>query len=76
MQKENRDQSTVVFYLKVQIYKNKQVSIAEVKVVGFLTEHNLPFATADHLGPLFKSIFGDSKLASLIIVVKPKHLVF
>ena len=26
----------------------KQASIAEVKVVGFLAEHNLPFATADH----------------------------
>ena len=35
----------------------KQASIAEVNVVGFLAEHNLPFATADHLGPLFKSIF-------------------
>ena len=41
----------------------KQASIAEVKVVGFLAGHNLPFATADHLGPLFKSTFPDSKLA-------------
>ena len=39
----------------------KQTSIAEV--VGFLAEHNLPFATADHLGPLFKAIFPDSKIA-------------
>ena len=41
----------------------QQISIAEVKVTGFLAEHNLPFATADHLGPLFKSIFPDSKIA-------------
>ena len=41
----------------------QQISIAEVKVAGFLAEHNLPFATADHLGPLFKSIFPDSKIA-------------
>ncbi len=32
-------------------------------MTGFLAEHNLPFATADHLGPLFKSIFPDSKIA-------------
>ena len=41
----------------------KQASIAEVKVVGFLTKHNLPFATVNHLGPSFKSIFPDSKIA-------------
>ena len=41
----------------------KQASIAGVKVVGFLAEHNLPFATANHLGPLFKSILPDSKIA-------------
>ena len=29
---------------------NQQVNLAEVKVAGFLAEHNLPFATADHLG--------------------------
>lgn len=42
---------------------SKQISLAEVKVAGFLAEHNLPFATADHLGPLFKSVFPDSKIA-------------
>ena len=41
----------------------KQVNIAEVKVDGFLAEHNSPFATADLLGRLFKSIFPDSKIA-------------
>ena len=40
----------------------KQACIAEVKVVGFLAEHNLTFATADHLGPLFRSMFPDSKI--------------
>ena len=28
-----------------------------------LVQHNLPLATADHLGPLFKSIFPNSKIA-------------
>ena len=50
----------------------KQASIAEVKVVGFLAEHNLPFATADHLGPLFKSIFPDSKIAKAYSCGKTK----
>ena len=29
----------------------------------FLVQHNLPLATADYLGPLFKSIFPDSQIA-------------
>ena len=34
-------------------------------VTNFLVQHNLPLATADHMGPLFKAIFLDSKIASL-----------
>ena len=33
---------------------------AETMVTNFLIQHNLPLATADHLGPLFKNIFSDS----------------
>ena len=36
---------------------------AEVKFTGFLLEHNLPIAVSDHAGPLFKSMFPDSKIA-------------
>ena len=50
----------------------KQASIAGVKVVGFLAEHNLPFATANHLGPLFKSILPDSKIAKAYSCGKTK----
>ena len=32
-------------------------------MVGFLAEHNLPLAVADHIGPLVKDIFPDSKIA-------------
>ena len=31
---------------------------------NFLIQHNLPIATADHLGLLFKQVFPDSKIAS------------
>lgn len=37
---------------------------AEVMITDFLVQHNLPIATADHLGPLFKEIFPDSKIAA------------
>ena len=37
---------------------------AEVKFAAFLLEHNLPIASADHAGPLFRSMFPDSKIAS------------
>jgi hypothetical protein len=42
---------------------NKDVIKAEVMVTNFLVQHNLPLSTADHLGPLFKEIFPDSKIA-------------
>ena len=51
---------------------DKQASIAEVKVVGFSAEHNLVFAIVDHLGPLFKSIFADSKIAKAYSCGKTK----
>ena len=42
---------------------DKPVSAAKVTVTGFLAKHNPPFATADHLAPLFRNIFPDSKIA-------------
>ncbi|XP_056617733.1 uncharacterized protein LOC130432412 isoform X2 [Triplophysa dalaica] len=36
---------------------------AEVKVTAGLVVHNVPLAFADHLGPLLKECFGDSKTA-------------
>ena len=35
-------------------------------------QHNLDFATADHLRPLFKSIFPDSKIAEAYSCGKTK----
>ncbi len=42
---------------------NTSVIRAETMVTNFLIQHNLPLATADHLGPLFKNIFPDSNIA-------------
>ncbi|XP_078535996.1 uncharacterized protein LOC144822404 [Lissotriton helveticus] len=36
---------------------------AEIKFTGFLAEHNVPSAAADHLGHLIRTCFPDSKIA-------------
>ena len=41
-------------------FQNK-VNKSEVMVSNCIMQRNLPLATADHLRPLFKSIFTDSK---------------
>ena len=38
---------------------------AEVLCADFLVEHNLPLAVADHMGPLFKKMFPDSKISGM-----------
>lgn len=36
---------------------------AETLFTNFITEHNLPVAVADHVGPLFRKMFPDSQIA-------------
>ena len=43
--------------------KKDSVTRAEVIMTNFLVQHNLPLATSDHLGPLFRSAFPDSNIA-------------
>ena len=43
-------------------------------MIGFLVEDNLPFATTDHLGLLFKNTFPDSKIAKAYSCGKTKDL--
>ena len=42
-------------FLKPSNPLESQVRRAEVKVTGFIAEHNIPLAVADHLGPLLKT---------------------
>ncbi|PIK34419.1 hypothetical protein BSL78_28755 [Apostichopus japonicus] len=51
---------------------DKNVLKAEVLVTNFLVQHNLPLATADHLGQLFKGAFLDSKLVKSYACAKTK----
>ena len=50
-----------------------QVRRAEVKVTSFIAKHNIPLVVADHLGPLFKDIFHDSKVAKNYACGKTKN---
>ena len=40
-----------------------QVIRAEVKMTTVLAHHNIPIAFSDHLNPLLKDVFPDSKIA-------------
>ena len=51
------------FYSKKDSDSEKLARLAEVKFSGFIAEHNLPFAGADHLAKLTKVSFPDSKVA-------------
>ena len=52
------------------IQLDQQVINAEVMMTNFLVQHNLPLATSDHLGSLFKQVFSDSKIARNQVVPK------
>ena len=60
-----KKQKSLRFASNEETTHSKKVTNAKVKVTNFLMQDNLPIATADHLGPLFKQIFPDSSIASL-----------
>ena len=46
-----------------RLFISCKVSRAEVKVVNFIVEHNVPIAVTHHLSPLVREIFTDSEIA-------------
>jgi len=42
---------------------DQAIKRAEIKICGFLAEHNIPFNTMDHLTDVLKKAFPDSKIA-------------
>lgn len=50
----------------------KLITKAEVKLAGFIAEHNIPFLASDHLSDLLKNIFTDSKIAKNIKIKRTK----
>ena len=57
-EKQATSQASVSPSFKSQDPKDS-VTRAEVIMTIFLVQHNLPLATSDHLGPLFRSAFPD-----------------
>ena len=66
-----KKQSKLNYPTSDENHKTKVLN-AKVMVTNFLVQHNLPLATADHHGPLFKSIFTDSKIASSYLCAETK----
>lgn len=52
--------------------KNNEVKMAEIKIAAFFAEHNLAFHLIDHLTPLLKEIFPDSKICSKLELHRTK----
>ena len=52
--------------------KQSAVTRAEVLTTNFLIQHNLPLATSDHHGPLFRAMFPDSEIAKQYGCVRTK----
>lgn len=51
---------------------DEQVKIAEILLSGFLAKHNIAFLVIDHLEPLLKRIFPDSKICQQIKIKRTK----
>ena len=56
-------------------YYNAQIH-AEVLHYNFIAQLNISFLTADHLAPLHKQMFSDSKIAKIFVAVEQKQQVF
>jgi hypothetical protein len=50
----------------------EKVTNAELLFTNFLIEHNVPLASADHSGQLFKAMFPDSAIASKYACARSK----
>lgn len=51
---------------------SKKVKAAELKLAAFFAEHNVALSILDHLVPLLKNIFDDSKIANELTLGRTK----
>lgn len=61
--------------MMTQFLKKKDkpsVEEAEIKLMSFIVEHNLPFRSTDHLTDLLTQVFPDSKIAQEISLKRTK----
>ncbi|KAK2715917.1 hypothetical protein QYM36_010478 [Artemia franciscana] len=57
---------------KKSVMLQKSVENAELKLSGFIAEHNLPFRVMEHLPGLLKNVFPDSVIAGKITCGRDK----
>jgi hypothetical protein len=62
----------VTSYLQQNSSADMNIINAEVLFTEFLVEHGLPLAVTDHVGPLFKRMFPDSKIAEKYACARTK----
>lgn len=61
----SKQKSMTTFTIKTPTFvkkTNKAVQEAEIKLAGYIAEHNIPFLASDHLTDLLKEIFPDSSM--------------
>ena len=63
MEKLRQTPNPIFAFLRSMNPSNNLTRRAEIKFPGFLAEHNLPNAVADHLSSLTRHCFPDSKIA-------------
>ena len=64
--KSSKNQATLGMFCtrnRAQTSPEKKVVNAEVKIINFLVQQNLPLTMADHLTSLFKEVFPDRNIA-------------
>lgn len=60
------------YVLRVTMFPILRTRRAEIKVAVAMVSHNIPLAFADHLSPLFKECFLDSKIVKKYYSVRTK----
>lgn len=70
--KESSKTSIFQKFLQPQTSSDNEVKEAEIKLCGFLAEHNISFRTMDHLAPLLAKVFPDSKIAKNLSIKRTK----
>ena len=72
-EKERRAQTSIDSFACTKISSTDILTgKAEIKFTGFLAEHNLLIAAANHLSALVKECFPDSKIAQIYLRAKTK----
>lgn len=72
----SKQRSIMSAFVSKEVPKNKIVSAAEIKLAGFIAEHNIAFHAADHMSDLINEILNSFGVENKISIKRTKaHLV-